>query len=157
MDFGPSTFDLQTFELTQIIRHKFVVRLHILFFCNGEHFAPATDHAQRFRQIILQQFMQFRQVAGWNQWIDVVVDVVDASNLERNLFLTTELLEIGCPVVVVLNMADMARDRGLKIDIPALSARLGVPVVPEVQHTVMVRLASSSAAERYVWKWSCAV
>ncbi len=63
---------------------------------------------------------------------DVVIDVVDASNLERNLFLTTELLEIGCPVVVVLNMADMARDRGLKIDIPALSARLGVPVVPAV-------------------------
>ena len=59
---------------------------------------------------------------------DVVIDVVDASNLERNLFLTTELLEIGCPVIIVLNMADMARDRGLKIDIPALSARLGVPV-----------------------------
>ncbi len=63
---------------------------------------------------------------------DVVIDVVDASNLERNLFLTTELLEIGCPVIVVLNMADMARDRGLKIDIPALSARLGVPVVPAI-------------------------
>jgi len=63
---------------------------------------------------------------------DVVVDVVDASNLERNLFLTTELLEIGCPVVVVLNMADMARDRGLQIDVAALSARLGVPVVPAI-------------------------
>lgn len=63
---------------------------------------------------------------------DVVVDVVDASNLERNLFLTTELLEIGCPVVVVLNMVDMARSRGLKIDVAALSARLGVPVVPAI-------------------------
>jgi len=63
---------------------------------------------------------------------DVVIDVVDASNLERNLFLTTELLEIGCPIVVVLNMADMARDRGLKIDVATLSSRLGVPVVPAV-------------------------
>jgi len=63
---------------------------------------------------------------------DVVVDVVDASNLERNLFLTTELLEIGCPVVVVLNMADVARDRGLQIDVAALSNRLGVPVVPAI-------------------------
>ncbi len=63
---------------------------------------------------------------------DVVIDVVDASNLERNLFLTTELLEIGCPVVVVLNMADVAHDRGLTIDTAALSAKLGVPVVPAI-------------------------
>jgi len=60
---------------------------------------------------------------------DVVVDVVDASNLERNLFLTTELLEIGLPVVVVLNMADVARDRGLRIDTNLLARRLGVPIV----------------------------
>jgi ferrous iron transport protein B len=63
---------------------------------------------------------------------DVVVDVVDASNLERNLFLTTELLEIGRPLVVALNMTDVARDRGLRIDIPGLAARLGVPVVATV-------------------------
>ncbi len=67
-----------------------------------------------------------------NHGPDVVIDVVDASNLERNLFLTTELLEIGLPIVVVLNMADMARARGLQIDVAALSARLGVPVVPAV-------------------------
>ncbi|MCB1182384.1 ferrous iron transport protein B [bacterium] len=67
-----------------------------------------------------------------NRTPDVVVDVVDASNLERNLFLTTELLEIGCPVIVVLNMADVARDRGFQIDIAGLSERLGVPVVPAV-------------------------
>ncbi|MCP4571773.1 MAG: ferrous iron transport protein B [bacterium] len=63
---------------------------------------------------------------------DVVVDVVDASNLERNLFLTTELLEIGLPVVLVLNMTDMAQDRGLQIDAARLSERLGVPVVAAV-------------------------
>jgi len=63
---------------------------------------------------------------------DVVIDVVDASNLERNLFLTTELLEIGVPVVLVLNMTDTARSRGLNIDVPRLAAKLGVPVVPAV-------------------------
>jgi len=63
---------------------------------------------------------------------DVVVNVVDASNLERNLFLTTELLEIGCPLVLVLNMTDVARDRGLGIDIARLAEKLGVPVVPAI-------------------------
>ncbi len=63
---------------------------------------------------------------------DVVVDVVDAANLERNLFLTTELLEIGRPLVLVLNMSDVARDRGLKIDAARLAEKLGVPVVPAI-------------------------
>ncbi len=63
---------------------------------------------------------------------DVVVDVVDASNLERNLFLTTELLEIGRPLVIVLNMSDVARDRGMKIDAARLAEKLGVPVVPAI-------------------------
>ena len=60
---------------------------------------------------------------------DVVVDVVDAANLERNLFLTTELLEIGRPLILVLNMTDVAHDRGLVIDAPGLAEKLGVPVV----------------------------
>ena len=63
---------------------------------------------------------------------DVVVDVVDAANLERNLFLTTELLEIGRPLVIVLNMSDVARDRGLKINAALLAEKLGVPVVPAI-------------------------
>ncbi len=63
---------------------------------------------------------------------DLVVDVVDASNLERNLYLTTELLELGLPVVVVLNMSDVAVARGLIIDAQKLSRRLGVPVIAAV-------------------------
>ena len=63
---------------------------------------------------------------------DVVVDVVDASNLERNLYLTTELLELGLPLVVVLNMSDVAERQGVRIDTRSLSARLGCPVVPSV-------------------------
>lgn len=65
---------------------------------------------------------------------DVVLDVVDASNLERNLYLAMQLAEIGCPLVVALNMHDVARQRGLCLDLARLSRWLGVPVVPTVGH-----------------------
>jgi ferrous iron transport protein B len=60
----------------------------------------------------------------------VILNIVDASNLERNLFLTTQLLELGVPVVIALNMTDLADAQGIHIDIPCLSHNLGVPVVP---------------------------
>jgi ferrous iron transport protein B len=61
---------------------------------------------------------------------DVVISLVDASNLERNLYLTTQVLELGVPVVVALNMIDVAESGGIKIDAEKLAANLGVPVVP---------------------------
>ncbi len=65
----------------------------------------------------------------------LVLNVVDASNLERNLYLTSQLLEFGLPTVVVLNMHDVARAQGLDLDPEALSRALGVPVVPMVART----------------------
>lgn len=62
----------------------------------------------------------------------VVLDVVDASNLERNLYLSLQLAEMGVPMVMALNMSDVAEQRGQQIDCAALSERLGVPVVPTV-------------------------
>jgi ferrous iron transport protein B len=62
----------------------------------------------------------------------VVIVVVDASNLERNLYYATQVIELGYPTVLALNMIDVARDNGLEIDVPGLSAQLGVPVVPMV-------------------------
>ena len=61
---------------------------------------------------------------------DVLIQVVDASVLGRNLELTLELIELGLPVVIVLNMMDEARRKGVRIDVEALSERLGIPVVP---------------------------
>src|SRR5437588_5521794 len=61
---------------------------------------------------------------------DVVVTIVDASNLERNLYLTTQVLELGVPVVVALNMIDVAEAQGVRIDADRLAAQLGVPVGP---------------------------
>ena len=63
---------------------------------------------------------------------DVVVNVIDASNLERNLYLTTQLLEMDVPVVVALNMMDMAKQRGIRIEVEHLAQHLGCPVIPVV-------------------------
>ena len=62
--------------------------------------------------------------------VDVIIDVVDASALERNLYLTLQLLELGRPVVVALNMMDIVEKRGMEIDLHRLPEMLGVPVVP---------------------------
>ncbi len=60
---------------------------------------------------------------------DVVVDIVDASNLERNLYLATQLIELGVKLILALNMADVAQARGHEIDADSLATLLGVPVV----------------------------
>ncbi len=60
---------------------------------------------------------------------DLVVNVVDATNLERNLYLTSQLMETGLPVIVALNMMDLVKQRGDKLDTAALSRALGCPVV----------------------------
>lgn len=88
---------------------------------------------------------------------DVVLDVVDASNLERNLYLSCQFMELGIPLVIALNMMDVAESRGLNIDIDKLSKLLRVPVVPiiarsgkgieELLDTVMKVAASETPPE----------
>lgn len=63
---------------------------------------------------------------------DVIVNVVDGSNLERNLYLTTELIDMDYPMVIALNMFDEMRSRGVKFDYETLGSMIGVPVVPTV-------------------------
>ena len=65
---------------------------------------------------------------------DVVVDIVDSSNLERNLYLATQLIELGVPLVLAFNMSDMAESRGFKFDYEQLSKLLAAPIVPTVGH-----------------------
>ncbi|KOR37863.1 MULTISPECIES: Fe(2+) transporter permease subunit FeoB [Planktothricoides] len=61
---------------------------------------------------------------------NLIVNIIDASNLERNLYLTTQVMEMGVPIILALNMMDLARDQGLRIDVDALADRLGCPVIP---------------------------
>ena len=70
-----------------------------------------------------------------NEKPQLVVNIVDASNLERNLYLTCQLLELGVPLVIALNMMDVAKARGIKIRTELLSKYLQVPVVPIIART----------------------
>ena len=76
------------------------------------------------------------EVVARNYLVDqkpaVVVDIVDASNLERNLYLCLQFLEMGLPVVLALNMIDVAEKRGIQVDADKLSKLLGVPVIPTI-------------------------
>lgn len=69
-----------------------------------------------------------------NENPDLVINIVDASNLERNLYLTLQMLELGVPLIIILNMSDIAIKSGIKIDIEKLSTMLGVPVIQTIGH-----------------------
>jgi len=88
---------------------------------------------------------------------DVVVDVVDASNLERNLYLATQFMELGTPLILAFNMSDLAEARGYEIDTDLLSKLLGVTIVRTVGHKgegmeelkdAIVKVAVSGARQR---------
>lgn len=79
----------------------------------------------------LDEWISYRVLLNQDREIkaDVVVVVADASNLKRNLLFCTQIIDLKVPVVIALSMMDMARKKGIKIDIPALERELGVPVV----------------------------
>lgn len=66
---------------------------------------------------------------------DVIVNIVDATNLERNLYLTTELINMNRPMVIALNMFDELKQKGISLDYKKLSEMIGVPIVPTVART----------------------
>ena len=82
-----------------------------------------------------------------NECPRVTINIVDASNLERNLYLTIQFLELGIPTCVALNMIDVARNRGIEIDDRKLAHLLGVPVVPIVARSGFGKKALMEAVE----------
>ena len=64
--------------------------------------------------------------------VDIILNVVDASNLSRNLYLTTQLMKFNKPIIILLNMIDVAESKGINIDIPSLEKELGISIVPIV-------------------------
>ena len=64
---------------------------------------------------------------------DAILDIVDSTNIERNLYLTTQLLELDSPVVIALNMVDVLKKKGDRIDVQKLSEELGVPIGKRVR------------------------
>jgi ferrous iron transport protein B len=94
----------------------------------GTYSLEVSDESVSVDEAIARDYVAGREA-------DLVVNIVDASNLERNLYLTTQLLEMKVPTVVALNMMDVATERGIDIDVAALAQRLGCPVVPVVAAT----------------------
>ena len=82
-----------------------------------------------------------------NEKPDVVIDIVDASNLERNLYLAIQFMEMGIPNCIALNMMDVAKARGIEIDAAKLSDLLGVPVVPTIARKGYGKTELMDAAE----------
>ncbi len=70
-----------------------------------------------------------------NEKPQVVINIIDASNLERNLYLTCQFLELGVPMIIALNMIDVAKDRGIEVMADRLATLLGIPVVPIIART----------------------
>lgn len=88
---------------------------------------------------------------------DVIINIVDASNLERNLYLSTQIMEMDIPVVIALNMMDIAESRGIEIDVKRLSEELGCAVVPtcalkneDLDEVAEAAIASIDKRPRYV-------
>lgn len=92
---------------------------------------------------------------------DVIVNIVDATNLERNLYLTTQLLEMRVPVILALNMMDLARQRCIRIEVEHLARHLGCPVIPivaskgegtaELRAAILEMANRKSISETRVW------
>ncbi|WP_295403191.1 Fe(2+) transporter permease subunit FeoB [uncultured Thiocystis sp.] len=91
----------------------------------GTYSLDVSEQSVSLDERIARDFVHAREA-------DVILNILDATSLERNLYLTTQLIEMGRPLVLALNMMDTAAERGLRIEIAALSARLGCPVVPIV-------------------------
>jgi ferrous iron transport protein B len=92
-----------------------------------------------------------------NECPDVVINIVDASNLERNLYLTCQLLELGVPVVIALNMMDVATARGIELRPKVLEELLQLPVVPIIARSgegtlELLETCIDVAAEKNVWQ-----
>ena len=80
----------------------------------------------------------------------LVVNIVDAANLERNLYLTVQFMEMGVPILLALNMIDVAANRGITIDVQALSEAIGVPVVETIARKGKGREELARAAETMI-------
>lgn len=103
-------------------RYRFADLDFTLIDLPGTYSLDVSDDSVSLDERIARDFVHAREA-------DLILNILDAASLERNLYLTTQLIEMGRPLVVALNMIDVAKERGLEIDVESLSQRLGCPVV----------------------------
>lgn len=94
----------------------------------GTYSLESDDDSVSLDEKVARDFVASRQA-------DLIINIIDASNIERNLYLTSQLLEMRVPMILVLNMMDAVKKRGIKIDLTALSTQLTCPVVAIVAAT----------------------
>jgi ferrous iron transport protein B len=94
----------------------------------GTYSLDVVDREVSLDEMVARDYVQAGEA-------DLVINIVDAANLERNLYLTSQLAEMGVPLLVVLNMTDVAESKGMRVDAAALAAQLGCPVVPVIAST----------------------
>ena len=83
-------------------------------------------HVGLANAVLLSQNNEVTALEVMEEKVDLILNIVDSTNLERSLYLTTQLLELDIPVIVVLNMSDIALQRGIRIDYQYLEEKLGV-------------------------------
>lgn len=109
----------------------------------GTYSLDVGFHDISLDELVARRFIEQRQA-------NLFINIVDASNLERHLYLTTQLADMGVPLLVVVNMMDVAKSKGIKVDTDKLQAILGCPVVPLVasqgQGLTQLRQAIAKAA-----------
>ncbi|CAN2040023.1 Ferrous iron transport protein B [Candidatus Magnetomoraceae bacterium gMMP-15] len=91
-----------------------------------------------------------------NECPEVIINIIDASNLERNLYLSLQFFELGIPTCIALNMMDVAKQRGIEINIDKLSRLLGIPIVPIIARTgngtkELMKIADQTSEENKKW------
>ncbi len=91
----------------------------------GTYSLDVVDRAVSLDEMVARDYVHSGEA-------DLIVNIIDASNLERNLYLTTQLAEMAVPLLVVLNMTDMAEAKGMRVDAKELATQLGCPVVPVI-------------------------
>lgn len=94
----------------------------------GTYSLEADDDSVSLDEKVARDFVASRQA-------DLIINIIDASNIERNLYLTSQLIEMRVPMILVLNMMDAVKKRGVKIDLAELSKRLACPVVSVIAAT----------------------
>ena len=89
----------------------------------GTYSLEAADDQVSLDEKVARDYVASKQA-------DLIINIIDASNIERNLYLTSQLIEMRVPMILVLNMMDAVKQRGIKIDTDTLAGQLGCPVVP---------------------------
>ncbi|MFZ2727237.1 MAG: Fe(2+) transporter permease subunit FeoB [Methylococcaceae bacterium] len=102
--------------------YSFANKLIELVDLPGTYSLEAADDTVSLDEKVARDYVASREA-------DLIINIIDASNIERNLYLTSQLIEMRVPMIVVLNMMDVVKKRGIKIDINFLSLKLGCPVL----------------------------